>query len=201
MTLTMNWILSNLWYSNVCGLAFGSLTSLKVGTRLPGSPRTTYAWPLRRGYSGTVAPTIFATRQWSGPFFLHFLTCRFVFTCFYIDFQISAILSQCARCLIHKCCCAVICTFPIVSPSCFPHFDIIWHPRLHELKSSLFEALSRGEKCVLKLVVGSSEVSAIDAACSSIVRACHEHLKICKLERDARLACFNMISRCSLSMQ
>ena len=24
MTLTMNWILSNLWYSNVCGLAFGS---------------------------------------------------------------------------------------------------------------------------------------------------------------------------------
>ena len=61
------------------------------------------------------------------------------------------------------------------------------NPRLHELKSSLFEALSCGEKCVLKLVVGSSDVSAIDAACSSIVRACHEHLKICKLERDAGL--------------
>lgn len=62
----------------------------------------------------------------------------------------------------------------------------LWRLRslLHELKSSLFEALSRGEKCVLKLVVGSSEVSAIDAACSSIVRACHEHLKICKLERE-----------------
>lgn len=38
---------------------------------------------------------------------------------------------------------------------------------------------------MLKLVVGSSEVPTIDAACSSIVRACHEHLKICKLERDS----------------
>jgi hypothetical protein len=47
------------------------ITSLKVGTRLPSSPRTTYAWPLRRGYSGTVAPTIFATRKWSGPFFFY----------------------------------------------------------------------------------------------------------------------------------
>ncbi|CAK9054476.1 Uncharacterized protein SCF082_LOCUS29567 [Durusdinium trenchii] len=59
-----------------------------------------------------------------------------------------------------------------------------WVLRLHELKSNLFEALSCGEKCVLKLVVGSEEVPPIDSACSSIVRACHEHLNICKLERD-----------------
>lgn len=64
----------------------------------------------------------------------------------------------------------------------------LWRLRglLHELKSQLFEALSSGERCVLRLVLASREVCAIDAAASSIVRACHEHLKICKLEREAR---------------
>ena len=126
-------------------------------------------------------------------FFFHFLTCWFVLHVFKLIFNSQPVHLVFDRPVSHP--------FPVFYPSCFPYFDIISHPRLHELKSSLFEALSRGEKCVLKLVVGSSEVSAIDAACSSIVRACHEHLKICKLERDARLACFNNIFSCSLSVQ
>ncbi|CAE7348136.1 unnamed protein product [Symbiodinium natans] len=62
----------------------------------------------------------------------------------------------------------------------------LWRLRslLHELKANLFAALARGEKCVLKLVAGSLETPPIDGACSAIVRACHEHLQICKLEID-----------------
>ncbi|CAE7724310.1 unnamed protein product [Symbiodinium pilosum] len=60
----------------------------------------------------------------------------------------------------------------------------LWRLRslLHELKANLFDALARGEKCILKLVAGSLDTPPIDGACSAIVRACHEHLQICKLE-------------------
>ena len=57
--------------------------------------------------------------------------------------------------------------------------------RLHELKANLFDALARGEKCILKLVAGSLDTPPIDGACSAIVRACHEHLQICKLEIES----------------
>ncbi|CAJ1435736.1 unnamed protein product [Effrenium voratum] len=62
----------------------------------------------------------------------------------------------------------------------------LWRLRslLHELKSNLFEALSYGERCVLKLVLGPAEGDPIDAACACMVRACLEHLKICKLEGE-----------------
>ncbi|CAE7194487.1 unnamed protein product [Symbiodinium microadriaticum] len=55
---------------------------------------------------------------------------------------------------------------------------------LHELKANLFAALARGEKCVLKLVAGPLDAPPVDGACSAVVRACHEHLQICKLETD-----------------
>ena len=58
--------------------------------------------------------------------------------------------------------------------------------RLHELKANLFAALARGEKCVLKLVAGPLDAPPVDGACSAVVRACHEHLQICKLETVSR---------------
>mmetsp|Transcript_6693 Transcript_6693/g.11932 ORF Transcript_6693/g.11932 Transcript_6693/m.11932 type:complete len:257 (+) Transcript_6693:44-814(+) len=55
---------------------------------------------------------------------------------------------------------------------------------LHHWKSHLFQGLISGEKCVLKLVIGSQDVDLIDAASSAIAGACNEHLQICKLETE-----------------
>eukprot|EP00931_Biecheleriopsis_adriatica_P108992 TRINITY_DN83261_c0_g1_i1.p1 TRINITY_DN83261_c0_g1~~TRINITY_DN83261_c0_g1_i1.p1 ORF type:complete len:265 (+),score=47.79 TRINITY_DN83261_c0_g1_i1:87-881(+) len=52
---------------------------------------------------------------------------------------------------------------------------------LHHWKSALWEGLQCGDKCVLTLVVGDKNKAPIDGACSAIVTACNEHLRICKM--------------------